>query len=286
MTEEQQLRRHLRAMAAVNRQLQAQLAEVTASALPGAPLRAPGAGRSPLRRRSLGSAQWAWRRVSPLLPPATAEAVRQRAKARLVPARRPPTTGSPASRPQARPRPVRSAQTGGRLTDREALAADWLDQLEPATGTSKLSLARRPDGVVFLIEDDQQRQVKSGLLGAALEEELGFPRDATNEELEALGEAPPVEVLIAPTGPPFVVMGGLARPIRGLPVPYPADAAQAERYEKGRRLDVARANTSRMRAERTASTVGRIEARMPRPVVGAGRRAMRVVRRLANLARS
>ena len=93
---------------------------------------------------------------------------------------------------------------------------------------------------MFLLEGTQQRAVPRMLVGALLEADLGPARPITESELDEFDEGPPVEVLAASTGFPFVVMGGRRRPIRGYPVPLVIDDDDADRFEQGEPLRVAR----------------------------------------------
>ena len=93
---------------------------------------------------------------------------------------------------------------------------------------------------MYLLEGTQRRLIPRMLVSALLETDLGPPRDVTEAELDEFDEGPPVEVLAAPTGLPFVVVGGRRRPIRGYPVPFVIDDDDAERFEEGDPLRVGR----------------------------------------------
>jgi hypothetical protein len=273
--EPEQLRRHLQAMAAVNRQLQAQLAEVRPAGGPGAAGArvVVGGGLGP---RGVSSARWAWRQVAPLLPPATAEEVRRRVKPRLVARPVPSAVRSGGAGPARTVAVGAGAVTRAAPSPRHAVATEWLRELADAGPPAQASLVRRSDGVVYLVEDQVARRVKSGVIAATLEKEFGRRRPITEEEAESFSDGAPVEVLVAASGVPFVISGGVRRPLRGLPVPYPVeDEEQLSEFAEGEALDVARANVSRY-AERPPVPA----TRLPGPVAGLVQRAAKAARRL------
>jgi hypothetical protein len=204
---EERLQRQLRAQAVVNRQLHAQLAEVTAQ------LRA-------VQGNDASTVRVLWRGLEAALPNKVARKVERRVRGVLG------VSPPPPARPK---RPVSSS--GGPV-------AEWLDDLstQPA---DRLELAITEDESLYLLEGTQRRAVPRMLVGALLEGDLGPPRDLTNADLDAYDEGPPVEVLAASTGYPFVVMGGRRRPIRGYPVPFVIDEDDAERFQEGDPLRVA-----------------------------------------------
>ncbi|MCU1354162.1 MAG: glycosyl transferase family 2 [Acidimicrobiales bacterium] len=179
--DDRRLRRHLRALASVNRQLHAQVADLQARA-----------GETPANLRRARSA------------------------------------------PPADPRPAPAAH------ETEAPAMD-----QPAADQPYLT--RRSDGVVFMIDVAGRRKVKSGLVAAALEEEFGPPRAEGEQSFERSEKAPAMDVLVSPDGYPFVIVGGKRLPLKGLPVPRPATAAELDRFPEGKTLDVGRANVARSR---------------------------------------
>jgi hypothetical protein len=125
--------------------------------------------------------------------------------------------------------------------------ADLADGHDPATpgaaeSTPALRLVRAESGSVYLIEGDRRRLVASGLLTTLLEQELGERQPVTHPELERLAEAPPVEVLESSEGPPFIVVAGVRRPLRGLPLPHPVRDDEADRFAEGGELDVGHLN--------------------------------------------
>ncbi len=119
-------------------------------------------------------------------------------------------------------------------------AIGWLvDTAAPDAGEPALVVD--PDQGVWLIEGGRRRRVAATLLVAALEQLVGPRRSVDAEQLEGWEEGAPVEVLEGRTGPPFVVIGGIRRPLRSLPVPFPVDDAGATRLPEGAPLDVVRA---------------------------------------------
>ena len=203
---EERLRRQLRAQAVVNRQLHAQLAEVTAQ------LKA-------VQGNDASAVRVLWGRLEAVLPNRVASKVERRLRGAL---------GTP-PRPRRRP----AASSGGPV-------GEWLDDLVAAPSSAPVSLARLDEDTMFLLEGTQKRPISRMLVGALLEADLGPARPITESELDEYDEGPPVEVLAAPTGFPFVVMGGRRRPIRGYPVPLVIDEDDADRFEQGEPLRVAR----------------------------------------------
>ena len=57
------------------------------------------------------------------------------------------------------------------------------------------------------MEGGYRREVRSGLLAAALEEAFGPRKQVTDREFDRWTDGVPVEVLEAPEGPPFVIVG-------------------------------------------------------------------------------
>ena len=109
-------------------------------------------------------------------------------------------------------------------------------------------LTRRSDGLVFLVDGDGRRKVKSGLLAAALEVEFGPVQTEGESGYGRAGDAASLEVLAGPSGEPFLVVGGKRHPLRGLPSPRTVDAAEVARFPEGKTIDVARANVARAKA--------------------------------------
>ena len=178
-----------------------------------------------------------------------------------------------------------SAQT---TTPTYGKASEWMQTLERNTTSAAPFLVRQPsDGKVYLIEGTQRRHVKSALLLAALEREVGTPRPATTQELANWSPSVPVEVMAPPNGAPFVVVGGKRLPVRGLPVLNPVAAEDVSRFPKGKALNVVSANVSRSKYEAAVSgryQVQRLRSAIARRgVVGvasaATKRGLRVIRR-------
>ncbi|MBV9951104.1 MAG: hypothetical protein JO291_04080 [Acidimicrobiia bacterium] len=237
------LRRQLQAQAVVNRQLHAQLAEVTAE------LRA-------VKGNDANTVRVLWQRIESVLPRSVASKVERRVRGAL---------GTPAGPRRARPaRPAARERTE---------THDWLDELH---GTGPLedepTLVQDPEGDLFVIEGSLRRPVPRMIVGALLTAEMGQPEPVTAEVIGELDEGPPVDLLQAPSGPPFVIVGGRRRPVNGLAIPHDVEDDQAERFEEGRPLRVYRLQqaVAAKRQEGTTSSaapaatvVGRIRARWP-----------------------
>jgi hypothetical protein len=131
-------------------------------------------------------------------------------------------------------------------------ARTWIEQLKRGC-ESEAFLVRVPETGLFVIECGHRRRVRSGLLGAALEELFGRARPVSIEELKGWIEGPPVEVLEAMAGPAFVIVGGLRLRVRGLPLPHLIAAEDLDQFADGAELDVAAANIARERFERALS---------------------------------
>ncbi len=128
----------------------------------------------------------------------------------------------------------------GNRARRSGEAADWTDALVQAVPAgSRARLVVGQDGI-YLVEGSIRRLVTSGLLVPALEQLAGGRRPEVDHELDALVEGPPVAVLEAPTGPPFVVVGGKRLAVRGLPLPHPVVASSYDRLTDGPELDLVR----------------------------------------------
>ena len=184
---EERLRRQLRAQAVVNRQLHAELAEVTAQ------LRA-------VQGNDASAVRVLWRRLEAVLP-----------EPRGVEGGAPPPgcarhAAAAAAAPRLRRAGVRWASGSTTSSPRR-----------PRRRSRWPGSTRTP---MYLLEGTQKRAIPRMLVGALLEADLGPARPITESELDEFDEGPPVEVLAAPTGFPFVVMGGRRRPIRGYPVPF------------------------------------------------------------------
>jgi hypothetical protein len=137
---------------------------------------------------------------------------------------------------------------GVRRVRRAAQGPGWIEELL-AMGASDPFLARAPNGAVFVVEGDRKRPVNSGILAAALEQLVGAPREASDDELEAWTEWVPVELLEGTSGVPFIVLGGRRHDVTGVPLPYAVDNLNAAEFPEGEPINVASANISRRRFE-------------------------------------
>lgn len=180
------------------------------------------------------------------------------------------------------------AEDGNRpaIERRAEHGAAWLDELTSARAVGPPHLARRGDGRVFLIEGSTKRNVKSGIVAAALEQSLGRSRPTTDADLAAKRDGTPVEIFEDGDGQPFLVIGGEFRRARGVPFTYPVDSSSVGQLNRGADIDLARANVSRLRLQEAMSgqfQLDRIRSAVKhRGVVGTtkavGKRAMRAVR--------
>jgi hypothetical protein len=226
----------------VNRQLHAQLAEVTAE------LRA-------VKGNDANTVRVLWQRIESVLPRSVAAKVERRVRGAL---------GTPAAPRPARPRPAARERTE---------THDWLEELHGLGPVdTEPTLVQDPDGQVFLVEGSLRRPVPRMLVSALLSAEMGQPEDISAEALAELDEGPPVELLQAPSGLPFVVIGGRRRPVNGFAVPHAVEDDQAERFDEGRPLRVYRLQQAVFARRQAASAVaapprpsvlGRIRARWP-----------------------
>jgi hypothetical protein len=130
---------------------------------------------------------------------------------------------------------------------RAATAGGWLEQLAMGTDGAKPVLVRRRNGRAFLVEGGYRREIRSGVIAAALEEKFGAAREVKDSEFDRWTDGVPVEVLEGPQGPPFVVAGGRRLPLRGMPLPYPVSGDQTALFPKGPEVNVGAANVSRAR---------------------------------------
>jgi hypothetical protein len=173
---------------------------------------------------------------------------------------------------------------------RASVAAPWLEQLSAGIEGPEPFLVQATNGKTFLIEGGFRREVRSGLLVAALEGMVGRRRNVSDHEFDRWAGGVPVEVLEGPQGPPFVVVGGRRLPLRGLPLPHPVSADQMQLFPTGRELNVSSANVSRVQLQRAihgAYQVDRLRAAVERRgVLGAAkegaRRSVRRARRITS----
>jgi hypothetical protein len=177
---------------------------------------------------------------------------------------------------------------------RASIASTWLEQLAVSVEGPKPFLVHAKNGRTFLIEGGYRREVRAGLLVAALERMLGRTHTVPDSEFDRWTDGVPVEVLEGAQGPPFVVVGGRRLPLRGLPLPHSVGAEQVQLFPRGPELNLAAANVSRMQFQQamygryqmdrlraaiarrgvlgTANEVGRRAARRARRVVSRGGR--------------
>jgi hypothetical protein len=115
---------------------------------------------------------------------------------------------------------------------------EWLEQLQIYGGGDPY-LVRGTTKGVFLVEGMLRRQIKSGLLFAALARLLGEPSEVKDKAIDRWREGPPVEVMEGGTGPAFVVVGGRRLPIRGLPLPHLVGSQEMLLFPEGEELNIA-----------------------------------------------
>ncbi len=104
-----------------------------------------------------------------------------------------------------------------------------------------------------MIEGMDRREVLSGMISTGLTNVLGPVRAITSEELDRYREGPPVAVLEAGLGRPFVVVAGKRLAIRGLPLPHPVRDEEMLAFPIGEELQVAagvRAGANRLERAR------------------------------------
>ena len=116
----------------------------------------------------------------------------------------------------------------------------WLEQLQ-MHGGGKPFLVQTPTQGSYVIDGDMRRQVKAGMLFAALTRVIGAPRDVADDELPRWSPGPPVEVFESGSGPAFLVVGGRRLPLRGLPLPYLVSSEDMLLFPEGEELNVAAA---------------------------------------------
>ena len=139
-------------------------------------------------------------------------------------------------------------------------AAEMADRLATTTTGGTPFLVRDSARTAWVVEGRVRRPIKARMLFDALAgafEERTLP----DREIQRLDEGVPVEVFEGPSGPAFVVVGGRAYPLRGLPLPYPVSDEMMARFPKGPEL--------RVRAGGIATTSGL------RAAAGRVRRALR-----------
>jgi len=103
-------------------------------------------------------------------------------------------------------------------------------------GASEPFLVRSHTRGCFLVDGSLRREIKAGILFAALARAIGPVREVRDSQLDTWNEGPPVEVLSAPHGPAFVVIGDRRHSIRGLPRPYQVATDEMLRFPVGPEL--------------------------------------------------
>ena len=120
---------------------------------------------------------------------------------------------------------------------RAQTARNW--QFEPErVPFDSLSIIEGPTGASYLVEAGHRRRIKAGLLMPGLERLVGPHRAVSEKAIDRLPEGPPLEVLEAPSGPPFLVLAGQRVPLRGLPVPHPVSLDAVAGFPQGPELNV------------------------------------------------
>jgi hypothetical protein len=132
-----------------------------------------------------------------------------------------------ADQPRARPMVLRRGEYGEL----------WVEQLLLRGGASGPFLVRSTARGAFLVEGRMRRAINAGLLFRALERML-VERAVSDDDLDALEEGPPLEVLEGPSGPAFVIVGGRRYPVRGLPLPYAITADEMALFPEAQELRV------------------------------------------------
>jgi hypothetical protein len=113
----------------------------------------------------------------------------------------------------------------------------WLEQLQMHGGGNPY-LVHTPTKGAHIVDGDMRRQVKAGMLFAALTPVLGAPREIDDDDLERWTPGPPLEVMESGSGPAFLVVGGRRLPLRGLPLPYIVSTEDMLLFPEGEELNV------------------------------------------------
>ncbi len=140
-------------------------------------------------------------------------------------------------------------------------AGAWLSALTGPAPDRRPELVDSADGTAYVRDGDRFRPVTSGLLLAALDEQFGPRRPATEDEQAAWELGPPVEVLERTSGLPFVVIGAVRIPIRNLPLPNPVRASALDGLPEGPPVDI----TAPQRAALAAAKAARERSEQPDP---------------------
>jgi hypothetical protein len=149
---------------------------------------------------------------------------------------------------------ARSALTVRRVTE----GGPWIEQLLLYGGGDPF-LVRTPTKGVYVVDGDMRRQVKAGLLAAALTRVLGAPRELGDHELQRWSTGPPVEVMESGTGPAFLIIGGRRLPLRGVPLPYLVSTEDMLLFPEGEELNVSVRRTAPQKRSARARRVLRNE---------------------------
>ena len=153
----------------------------------------------------------------------------------------------------------------------------WLEQLQ-MHGGGKPFLVQTPTKGSYVIDGDMRRQVKAGMLFAALTRVLGAPRDISDQDLQRWSPGPPVEVLESSSGPAFVVVGGRRLPLRGLPLPYLVSTEDMLLFPEGEELNIAASSRA---APPSRGARARAVLENEGPVRGAAKLARKALRRIS-----
>lgn len=143
---------------------------------------------------------------------------------------------------------------------RGAAGSEWIEQLQLLGSAAEPFLARCPSRGSYLIEGRLRRQIKAGILIAALERMIGDSREMSQADLDHYTDGPPVEVLEGPTGPAFVIVAGRRLPLRGLPLPYPVTLEEMLRFPEGQELRIVGRRTRSARVRSLMSREGALGA--------------------------
>jgi len=155
--------------------------------------------------------------------------------------------------------------------------SSWLEQLQ-MHGGGKPFLVQTPTQGSYAIDGEMRRQVKAGMLFAALTRVLGAPHDVSDQDLERWSPGPPVEVLESDSGPAFLIIGGRRLPLRGLPLPYLVSNQDMLLFPEGEELNIA-ASARAVPPSRRARA--RAVLQKEGPLRGAALLARSAVRRIA-----
>jgi len=146
------------------------------------------------------------------------------------------------------------------LTNRRSAAAgEMVDRLTTAGGASAF-LVTDSERRHWAVEGQSRRRVKARMIYEALAGVLE-ERSLPDAELDRLPESVAVEVMEGPSGPAFVVVGGRAYPLRGLPLPYPISQEQAARFSRGSEIRVRAAAPATGVLRRAAGRLRRVRRR-------------------------